>query len=234
MNQVGLQLFSIPLEEEIGQGADLAALIVRDFELVDGDVMVVTQKVVSKAEGRVVSVIDDDQESFDALVRSESRRVLRRRGTLSITETHHGFVCANAGIDRSNTNPGTVTLLPADPDRSARRLLHQLQHLTGCRLGVIITDTFGRTWRSGVTDVAIGVAGLRPISDLRGTTDYNGALLQATEICIADEIAGAADLVKRKDGRTPFVLVRGIDSCHLGNGSIEADVVRGYDSDLFR
>ncbi|WP_298345655.1 coenzyme F420-0:L-glutamate ligase [Ferrimicrobium sp.] len=234
MNQLRLQLFTNPLDEEIVEGTDLAALIVRDFELADGDIIVVTQKVISKAEGQVVSVDDDDQESFDALVRSESRRILRRRGTLAITETHHGFVCANAGIDRSNTDPGTVTLLPVDPDRSALRLLHQLQYRTGLQLGVVITDTFGRTWRSGVTDVAIGVAGLQPIADLRGTRDHNGMTLQATEICIADEIAGAADLIKRKDGRTPFVLVRGVDRSHLGHGSIGADVVRGYDFDLFR
>ena len=234
MNRAGLQLFTSQLEEDVEVGANLADLILDHFDLVDDDIMVVTQKVVSKAEGQVIEVADDDQESFDALVRSESRRILRRRGTLAITETHHGFICANAGIDRSNTNTGTVTLLPKDPDRSARRLLHQLQHRSGVRLAVLITDTFGRTWRSGVTDVAIGVAGLTPITDLRGTRDHNGALLQATEVCIADEIAAAADLIKRKDGRTPFVLVRGIDASHFGLGDIGTDVVRGYGFDLFR
>jgi coenzyme F420-0:L-glutamate ligase/coenzyme F420-1:gamma-L-glutamate ligase len=234
MNRAGLQLFTSQLEEDVEVGTNLADLILNHFELIDGDIMVVTQKVVSKAEGQVIEVADDDHESFDALVRSESRRILRRRGTLAITETHHGFVCANAGIDRSNTDAGTVTLLPRDPDRSARRLLHQLQHRSGVRLAVLITDTFGRTWRSGVTDVAIGVAGLTPIADLRGTRDHNGVLLQATEVCIADEIAAAADLIKRKDGRTPFVLVRGIDASHFGLGDIGTDVVRGYGFDLFR
>jgi coenzyme F420-0:L-glutamate ligase/coenzyme F420-1:gamma-L-glutamate ligase len=234
MNRAGLQLFTSQLAEDIAVGTDLADLILDHFDLIDGDIMVVTQKVVSKAEGQVAEVADGDQETFDELVRLESRRILRRRGTLAITETHHGFICANAGIDRSNTDMGTVTLLPRDPDRSARRLLHQLQHRSGVRLAVLITDTFGRTWRSGVTDVAIGVAGLTPIADLRGTHDHNGVPLQATEVCIADEIAAAADLIKRKDGRTPFVLVRGIDISHFGLGNIGTDVVRGYGFDLFR
>jgi coenzyme F420-0:L-glutamate ligase/coenzyme F420-1:gamma-L-glutamate ligase len=234
MTPKGLELFTIQTSEDITEGTDLVDLIVRDFELIDGDIVVVTQKVVSKAEGRIVACAPDDQQTFDALVRSESARVLRRRGSLTITETHHGFICANAGIDRSNTDAGTVTLLPLDPDRSARGLLAKLGHRTQRTLAVIITDTFGRTWRSGVTDVAIGVAGLAPILDLRGTFDHNGDTLQATEICIADEIAGAADLVKRKDGRTPFVVVRGYSWRPDPQGSISADVVRGYGFDLFR
>ncbi|MCL5973624.1 MAG: coenzyme F420-0:L-glutamate ligase [Ferrimicrobium sp.] len=235
MTQTNLQLLTVSLEEDVVEGTDLAALILRDFDLIDGDIVIVTQKVVSKAEGRIAVLADNDPTAFDALVRAESRRILRRRGALAITETHHGFICANAGIDRSNSDPGTVTLLPIDPDRSARRLLAQLEHRTQCELAVIITDTFGRTWRSGVTDVAIGIAGLDPILDLRGTLDHNGVVLQATEVCVADELAAAADLVKRKNGRNPFVIVRGYENTHQrGRGSISTDVVRSYHSDLFR
>jgi coenzyme F420-0:L-glutamate ligase/coenzyme F420-1:gamma-L-glutamate ligase len=229
-----LAILPISLAEEITEGADLASCILKAAVLADGDVVVVTQKIVSKAEGRVVNLAEGDEEGFLALVHSESARVLRRRGTLAITETHHGFICANAGIDRSNTRAGTVVLLPRDPDASARRIRIALERATGCRLAVVVTDTFGRTFRNGVTDVAIGCAGLRPILDLRGTRDHTGRPLTATEVCIADEVAAAADLVKTKGGRTPVVIVRGLDPQLLGEGSVKDEVVRDYSRDLFR
>jgi len=229
-----LEVLAVSFAQEVAKGADLASFILEACTLEEGDVVVVTQKVVSKAEGRVARLAEEDEEGFLELVRAESRRVLRRRGTLTITETHHGFICANAGIDRSNTDQDTVVLLPRDPDASARRLRAALEQATGCRLAVVITDTFGRTFRNGVTDVAIGCAGLRPILDLRGTRDHTGRELAATEICIADEVAAAADLVKTKDGRTPVVLVRGLDARLLDDGSIRGEVVRDYSRDLFR
>jgi len=229
-----LELLAVTFADEVAQGMDLAGRILEAVSLADGDVVVVTQKIVSKAEGRVVELAEEDEEGFRALVHAESRRVLRRRGSLAITETHHGFICANAGIDRSNTAPDTVVLLPRDPDASARRLRVALERATGHRLGVVITDTFGRTFRNGVTDVAIGCAGVRSILDLRGTPDHTGRTLAATEICIADEIAAAADLVKTKDGRTPVVVVRGLRRELLGEGSVKGEVVRDYSRDLFR
>jgi len=229
-----LELLAVTFADEVAQGMDLAGRILEAVSLADGDVVVVTQKIVSKAEGRVVELAEEDGEGFRALVHAESRRVLRRRGSLAITETHHGFICANAGIDRSNTAPDTVVLLPRDPDASARRLRVALERATGHRLGVVITDTFGRTFRNGVTDVAIGCAGVRSILDLRGTPDHTGRTLAATEICIADEIAAAADLVKTKDGRTPVVVVRGLRRELLGEGSVKGEVVRDYSRDLFR
>ncbi len=228
-----MELIPVSIESEIACGADLAAIAVNACDLHDFDVLVVTQKVVSKAEGRVAALEDGDLDGFDALVAQETRRVLRRRGRLAITETHHGFVCANAGIDRSNTAPGTVTLLPSDPDRSARRIAARIRHLAGVKVAVIITDTFGRAWRRGVADVAIGAAGIRPIIDLRGTQDHSGRTLEVTEVCVADEIAAAADLVKPKAAGVPMVIVRGLPETFFGNGAA-AEVVRPYPEDLFR
>ncbi len=228
-----MELIPIAIEGEIGEGADLAAIAVAACNLRDLDVLVVTQKVVSKAEGRVARLADGDLDGFDALVAGETRRVLRRRGRLAITETHHGFVCANAGIDRSNAEPGTVTLLPTDPDRSARGIAARIRHLAGVQVAVIVTDTFGRAWRRGLADVAIGAAGIRPIVDLRGTPDRNGRTLEVTEVCIADEIAAAADLVKPKAGGVPMVVARGLPEAYFGAGSA-ADIVRPYAEDLFR
>ncbi len=165
---------------------------------------------------------------------SESRRVLRRRGPLRITETHHGFICANAGIDLSNTSDGTAVLLPVDPDRSARRFRADLRRQRGVDVGVVVTDTFGRVWRQGVTDVAIGAAGLRPIHDLRGSTDANGRVLEATEVAVIDEIAGAVNLVLAKNAGTPFAIVRGLEDHFFGEGSVADDVVRRAHDDLFR
>ena len=193
-----------------------------------------TQKVVSKAEGRLVPLDHDDDAAKVALVESESVRVLRRRGTLLITETRHGFICANAGIDLSNVADGTAALLPVDPDRSARRLRAGLQRALDVDVAVVVSDTFGRTWRQGVTDVAIGAAGILPVLDLRGTVDANGRELVATEVCIIDEICGAADLVMGKATNTPAAVIRGCPRAWLGEGSVRSDVVRRPEDDLFR
>jgi len=199
-----------------------------------GDVLVVTQKVVSKAEGRIVAIDPDDPGAKRSLVESESVRILRRRGDLLITETRHGFVCANAGVDLSNVEAGTAALLPVDPDRSARRIREALGHRLGVELAVVISDTFGRAWRNGVTDVAIGIAGLAGVVDLRGTADASGRVLEATEVCVADEIAAAAELVMGKDRSVPAAVVRGVDPSWLRRGSVAAEVVRDPAGDLFR
>ena len=202
--------------------------------VVDGDVLVVTQKVVSKAEGRIVAIDPDDPGAKRTLVESESVRVLRRRGDLLITETRHGFVCANAGVDLSNVEAGTAALLPVDPDRSARRLREALGHRLGVDLAVVVSDTFGRTWRNGVTDVAIGIAGLAGVVDLRGTPDATGRVLEATEVCVADEVAGAAELVMGKSLGVPAAVVRGVDPAWLRRGSVADEIVRDPAGDLFR
>jgi len=233
-----LTIFPVQGVGEVGDGDDLVtlfldALTAHGDELRANDVVIVTSKVVSKAEGRVVPV-DETDAGREALIAQESVRVLRRRGPLRITETTHGFVNANAGIDYSNTAAGTAVLLPVDPDRSARRFRAEIGRRTALEVGVIITDTFGRTWRNGVTDVAIGVAGVRPILDLRGTTDGHGRMLEVTEVAIVDEIAGAANLVLAKDAQTPFAVVRGLNPLFFGEGSVVGDVVRSANGDLFR
>jgi len=193
---------------------------------------VVTQKVVSKAEDRLVDV--DPEIGHKPLVERESVRIIRRRGDLIISETEHGFVCANAGIDLSNVEAGRAALLPVDSDRSARRIRDALIHRLGIDLAVVISDTFGRPWRRGVTDVAIGCAGLRPVVDLRGTNDALGRELQVTEVAVVDEIASAAELVMGKADGVPVAIVRGVDSAWFGNGGVVADVVRDPADDLFR
>jgi coenzyme F420-0:L-glutamate ligase / coenzyme F420-1:gamma-L-glutamate ligase len=202
--------------------------------LADGDVLVVTQKVVSKAEGRVVPVEGDEMEAKAAIVERESVRVLRRRGDLVISETRHGFVCANAGVDLSNVAEGTAALLPDDPDRSARRIREGFEHRHGVTVAVVVSDTFGRPWRRGLTDVAIGVAGIAAVVDLRGTLDGVGRVLDATEVCVADELAGAAELVMGKDRGVPAAVVRGVDPEWFRSASVRAEIVRPYDEDLFR
>ncbi|MDE3085546.1 MAG: coenzyme F420-0:L-glutamate ligase [Acidobacteriota bacterium] len=226
----------IPVEGigEVRRGEDLATLIADRASLRNGDVVVVTQKVVSKVEGRLVPLDHDDPAARLALVEEESVRVLRRRGELVITETRHGFVCANAGVDLSNVDAGWAALLPEDPDRSARRIRDGLRARTGAEVAVIVSDTFGRPWRQGVTDVAIGCAGVAAVVDLRGTEDDRGRTLQATEVCVADEIASAADLVMGKAARVPVAIVRGVDAGWLRQGSVRAEVVRPPAEDLFR
>jgi coenzyme F420-0:L-glutamate ligase / coenzyme F420-1:gamma-L-glutamate ligase len=219
---------------EISPGDVLADLIAAAATLVERDVVVVTQKVVSKAEGRLVHVDPDDPRSHKALVEAEAVRVLRRRGDLIITETAHGFICANSGIDLSNVPAGQAALLPLDSDRSARRIRDGLRARTGVEVGVIVSDTFGRPWRRGLTDVAIGVAGIAAIVDLRGTTDTLGRELQVTEVCVADEIAAAAELVMGKASGVPAAIVRGCPKEWFRESSVRREVVRPPAEDLFR
>jgi len=223
-----LPLAGIP---EVGPGDDLAALLGDAAEraggLLAGDVLVVAHKVVSKAEGRIAA--DDDHA---ALVACEARAVRRRRGELVIAETRHGFVCASAGVDRSNApRPGEAVLLPEDPDASARRLRAALVERFGVAVAVVVSDSFGRAWRQGTTDVAIGLAGMRPLLDLRGALDGRGRPLEATLIAVADELAGAAELVKGKADGIPAALVRGY-AAPAGEGSA-AELVMPRERDLF-
>ena len=242
----GLSIFPVTGLGEVRPDDDLAEMLAEALiatgpgrpvvlgGLMDGDVLVVTQKVVSKAEGRIVEIDLDDPDAKQTLVERESVRILRRRSDLLITETRHGFICANAGVDLSNVAAGTAALLPLDPDRSARRIREALEHRHRASVGVIISDTFGRTWRRGVTDVAIGIAGIAGIVDLRGTADATGRLLEATEVCVADELAGAAELVMGKDRGIPAAVLRGVDPGWFRPASVASEIVRPPGEDLFR
>lgn len=237
-----MELIALTGIGEVEPGADLARTLAGVLapiradgpQLRRGDVVVVTQKIVSKAEGRLVPIDHDDPAAKVALIEQESVRIIRRRGDLIISETPHGFICANAGIDLSNVAAGTAALLPVDPDRSARRIRSGLRALFGLDVGVVISDTFGRTWRRGVTDVAIGCAGVAAVVDLRGTPDANGRELVATEVCVADELASAAELVMGKDRGIPAALVRGVPEGWLRTASVRAEIVRPPGEDLFR
>ncbi|HUP87693.1 MAG TPA: coenzyme F420-0:L-glutamate ligase [Acidimicrobiales bacterium] len=234
----GLVVIPITGIPEVRPGDVLADLILEactdEASLADGDVLVVTQKVVSKAEGRLEAVNPDDPLSHKAIVEREAVRILRRRGELLITETSHGFVCANAGIDLSNVERGYAALLPVDSDRSARRIRDGLRAKGGVEVGVIVSDTFGRTWRRGVTDVAIGCAGVAAVVDLRGTEDAYGRELMVTEVCVADELAAAAELVMGKATGVAVAVLRGVNPEWLREGSVRDEVVRHPDEDLFR
>jgi coenzyme F420-0:L-glutamate ligase / coenzyme F420-1:gamma-L-glutamate ligase len=227
-----IRIVPVPGIPEVQPGDDLGALLAEGIEragvLEDGDVVVVTHKVVSKAEGRVERA-DDEL----GLVLREAAAVRRRRGDLVIAETTHGFVCASAGVDRSNT-PGDdwVVLLPVDPDVSAAAIREALTSRFGVAPAVIVSDSFGRAWRDGTTDVAIGVAGMRPLLDLRGTTDARGRPLEATVIAVADELAGAAELVMGKAAGIPAAIVRGYP-VPRGEGSAR-ELVMPRERDLFR
>ena len=211
---------------------DVLATALEQVAPENGDVLVVTHKIVSKAEGRVVVVEGDEEGLKRRLVESEAVSIVRRRGSLIIAETKHGFICANAGVDRSNAEPGTMILLPEDPDRSAHRIRVRLERRFRIDLPVIISDTFGRPWRRGLTDVAIGVSGLDAIVDLRGSRDWVGRELEVTEIAVADELASAADLVMGKAAGIPAALIRGYQGPRgEGRGS---DLVRSPEEDLFR
>ena len=206
---------------EVREGDDLAALLAEAAQFEDGDVLVVSHKVVSKAEGRVMRGV----EKLDMIL-SEARRILRRRDSLVIAETRHGLVCASAGVDASNApDRGSLVLLPLDPDASAARLHERLG------VAVIISDSFGRAWRQGTTDVAIGAAGLTTLVDLRGERDATGYELESTMIAIADEIAGAAELVKGKTRGVPAAIVRGLS---VGGDGTAEDLVMPAERDLFR
>lgn len=214
---------------EIRPGDDLAALLSPLLvHAANGDVVAVTQKIVSKAEGRLVPGHDRD-----AVVARETVRVVARRGDVVITETAHGLVCANAGVDASNVEEGMLSLLPIDPDASAERLRVAFRDRLGIDLGVVITDTFGRPWRQGVINVAIGCAGLPAVVDLRGRTDHHGRALDATIVALADEIAAASGLVMAKDSGVPAALVRGVDRLGGSDGHA-ADLIRPADEDMFR
>jgi coenzyme F420-0:L-glutamate ligase len=219
---------------EVRAGDELSAMIIAAVDLADGDVVVVTQKVVSKAEGRLVEVDPEDPLAHKELVRREAVRVLRQRGDLLVTETRHGFVCANSGVDLSNVERGWAALLPVDADRSARRIRDGIKARGGIEVGVVVSDTFGRTWRRGLTDVAIGTAGVAAVVDLRGTPDAHGRELAVTEVCVADEIAGAAELVMGKSSGVPVAVVRGVDPSWLRESSVRDEIVRPYGEDLFR
>lgn len=229
-----LEIRPVPGIGEVEQGDDLAALIVEavradGWSLVDRDIVVVTHKVVSKQEGRIVAIPDED--TYRSLVEDEAVEIIRRRGDLVIARTKHGFICANAAVDRSNVAEGLALLLPVDPDRSAHRLRTLIERATGTSIGVVITDTFGRPWRRGLVDVAIGVSGVRSIVDLIGTLDAHGNELSVTEIAVVDEIAAAADLVMGKASQIPAAVVRGLSL--QGSGRV-ADLIRPPEEDLFR
>jgi coenzyme F420-0:L-glutamate ligase/coenzyme F420-1:gamma-L-glutamate ligase len=235
----------------INEGDDIANLIHealsrQGISLQDKDILVVTQKIVSKAEGRRVKLINVNPSAFAEhiaetmgkdprlveIVLRETHRVIRMRGTALIVETHHGHVCANAGIDYSNVEDGYVTLLPMDPDESARRICESLRKVTGRKLAVIITDTWGRAWRLGQVDFAIGVSGMNAFMDYRGTMDMMGHTLSVTRIAIVDEIAAVAELEKGKSKGVPVVIVRGYD--YPEGDEAGRDIVRPLNEDLFR
>ncbi|MBI0317165.1 coenzyme F420-0:L-glutamate ligase, partial [Streptomyces javensis] len=205
------QVWALPGMPEVRPGDDLAKLIADAATsdglpgLAHGDVLLVTSKIVSKAEGRAVEAADRE-----AAIDAETVRVVARRGRTRIVETHHGLVMAAAGVDASNTPSGTILLLPEDPDASARAIRAGLREVLGVEVGVIVTDTFGRPWRNGVTDVAIGAAGVRVLDDLRGGVDAYGNALSATIVATADELAAAGDLVKGKAEGLPVAVLRGL------------------------
>lgn len=234
---------------ELEEGDDLGRLIVASADrasgLESGDVVVVAQKAVSKVEGRVVSFVavepseraielagaEGDPRELEVIL-GESREVVRSRPPLVIAETRHGFVCASAGVDSSNAKgAGTLVLLPLDPDGSAARIRDRLRELTGVAPGVIVSDSFGRAWRQGTVNVALGVAGIVALNDLRGTTDAAGYELKTTQIAVADELAAAAELVMGKTWGVPAAIVRGVDVAGDGRG---ADLVMPRERDLFR
>src|SRR5438105_469980 len=240
------ELRVIPLAgiPEVEKGADLADLVAGAVELEEDDVVVLAQKVVSKAEGRVVRLDeiepsaralelagDEDPRRVEVILR-EAKRIVRVRPPLLIAETRHGLICASAGVDASNApEPETLVLLPEDPDASAARIRSRLQEITGRTVGVLITDSFGRPWRQGTTDVAIGAAGITALLDLRGRRDRVGYELHATQIAVADEIAGAAELVMGKVDGVPGAVVRGLQ---LRGDGRAADILIPEERDLFR
>ena len=246
-----VQIFPLPGMPEVRSGDDLAQLVIdavqqQKFAVAGGDVFVVAQKIVSKAEDRVIalSAIQPSQHALawakvwakDArvieLALREAKRIVRMENGIIIAETRHGFVCANAGVDVSNAPEGTAILLPHNPDASAHALQVRLSEAFSVPVGVIVSDTFGRAWREGLVNVALGVAGMAPLIDYRGVADANGKILQATLIAVADEIASAAELVMGKSDRVPVALVRGATR-GIGEGTGH-DLIRPAERDLFR
>jgi coenzyme F420-0:L-glutamate ligase/coenzyme F420-1:gamma-L-glutamate ligase len=249
--QRAIEIFPLPGLPEIRPGDDLARLIAdavaaQEFRIAPRDIFAVAQKIVSKAEGRIVSLNsiqpseravrwarewNKDARAIELVLR-ESKRIVRMERGIIIAETRHGFVCANAGIDLSNTENGTAILLPEDPDTSARRLRASLCETLGVEIGIVISDTFGRAWREGLVNVALGIAGVAPLIDYRGQRDANGKILQATLIAVGDELASAAELVMGKSDRIPVAIIRGFRaSADYGSGR---DLIRASERDLFR
>ena len=246
-----VEIFPLPGLPDVKPGDDIAAAIVTalrmsDMRIAENDIVVVAQKIVSKSEGRIVrldTIVPSERArewahewGKDAhlveLVLTESKRIVRMERGVIISETHHGFVCANAGVDVSNAEEGTAILLPENPDASARALQTRLSASLGCHVGVIVSDTFGRAWREGLVNVALGVAGLEALRDYRGQHDAHGRPLQATVIAIADELASAAELVMGKSDRIPVAVIRGAGIAqHAGSG---LDLIRPAEKDLFR
>ncbi len=232
----GLIVTPVPGIGEVVPGDDIAtviatALTAAGITLANRDIVVVTHKIVSKAEGRIVELDDDGPDAHRHLIEEEATDIIRRRGPLVIARTRHGFICANAGVDRSNAGPARAILLPIDPDLSANRIRLRLSNLLEVNVAVIVSDTFGRVWRRGLTDVAIGVAGMEPVNDLRGTTDAHGKLLEVSEVALADEVAAAADLVMGKASQIPVAIVRGVDYRPGTAGAVT--MVRPPHEDLF-
>lgn len=227
----GIEVIGLHGIPEVVPGDDLATLLappLRAAGAQDGDVVAVTQKIVSKAEGRLVRARDRIE-----VITQETARVVARRGDLVIAETAHGLVCANAGVDASNLPEGVLSLLPVDPDGSAASLRAALRALLDIDVAVVITDTFGRAWRTGVVNVAIGCAGLPAAVDLRGRPDHDGRELEATVVALADEVAAASGLVMAKDAGVPAALLRGVDRLGAPDGRAR-DLIRPADEDLFR
>lgn len=246
-----IRILGLPGLPEITAGDDLGRLIAEAVGRVKlrigaGDIFVVTQKVVSKAEGRVVQLgsVEPSAKALEwaeahgkdprvvEVVLQQAKRIVRMERGVLIAETHHGFVCANAGVDASNAPTGTVTLLPEDPDASAERLQAHFKKAFGARVGVIISDTFGRPWREGVANVAVGVSGLEPLLDYRGQPDTFGRRMEVTVVAIADELAAAAELVMKKTRGVPVAIVQGYDY-QAAAGSARA-LIRPKERDLFR
>ena len=244
------ELIAVPGLPEFEPGDSVGGEIASRVDLAAGDIVVISQKIVSKAEDRLrdLAGIEPGPQALELaaelgkdpavveLVLTESRRVVRAVGGVLITETNTGLICANAGIDSSNVGGGgRAALLPADPDASARRIRGEIAAAAGVRPAVVIADSFGRPWRLGQTEVAIGCAGLEPLDDWRGRCDRDGRELEATAIATADQLAGAADLVRTKDGGQPVVVVRGLDRLvHPGDGPGAVSLQRPADEDLFR
>ena len=246
-----IRLIGVQGIPEIAEGDDLGPLIARAVrgmgaEVADKDIIVVAQKVVSKAEGRVLlldqitpsrlasewaAAYDKDARMVEAVL-GESRRVVRMERGVMICETRHGLVCANAGVDASNVAEGTVTLLPEDPDNSARLIQAAIEQEFKVRAAVIVSDTFGRPWREGIANVAIGIAGIAPLIDYRGQADSHGRPLRVTVIAVADELASAAELVMQKSAGVPAVIIRGYD--YEARAASAGELIRPPEQDLFR
>lgn len=241
-----MQIIPILIPKEIESGDDLSKLISESFEIKENDILVIAQKIISKQEGRIINLssvkpsllacgISSQYQKNPQIVEiilSESKKIIRMSKGIIIVETKNGFICANAGIDESNVKDGFATLLPIDSDKSAERIRNELIKITGCNVSVIISDTFGRPFRMGQTNCAIGISGLKPILDYVGTEDSFGNLLRVTAIAIADEICGAAELVMGKALNCPVAVIRNYD--YQKNSSSVRELIRLEDEDLFR